>query len=68
MTPLSITKSPSGDADERAKEIKKLHEQIQESKMRSIASEQTSIENQQPLPALTQNLSAQQNETAEYNK
>ena len=37
------------------------------SKMRSIASKQTSIENQQPLPALTQNLSAQQNETAGYN-
>ena len=67
MTPLSITKRPSGDADERAKEIKKLHEQIQESKMGSIASKQTSIENQQPLPALTQNLSAQQNETAGYN-
>ena len=29
MTPLSINKNFSGDAEERAKEIKKLHEQIQ---------------------------------------
>ena len=29
MTPLSVTKNFSGDADEKAKEIKKLHEQVQ---------------------------------------
>ena len=29
LTPLSVTKNFSGDAEERAKEIKKLHEQVQ---------------------------------------
>ena len=29
MTPLSVTKNFDGDAEERAKEIKKLHEQVQ---------------------------------------
>ena len=29
LTPLSITKNFSGDAKEKAKEIKKLHEQVQ---------------------------------------
>ena len=29
MTPPSVTKNFSGDVEERAKEIKKLHEQVQ---------------------------------------
>ena len=29
MTPLSVTKNFSGDVDKKAKEIKKLHEQVQ---------------------------------------
>ena len=50
MTPLSVTKNFNGDVEERAKEIKKLHEQVQ-NKIRKqnekIASKQISIENQQ---------------------
>jgi len=29
LTPLSVTKNFSGDADKKVKEIKKLHEQVQ---------------------------------------
>ena len=50
MTPLSVTKNFSGDVEERAKEIKKLHEQVQNKigkQNEKIASKQISIKNKQ---------------------